>query len=213
MRYRANRILLNRKMAVAAGGSLSDRRPNWSPHGHAMDFRNLTVPSRHRAGLGETGEKDSTMQSRLNPYRAAPAAMKALGVLDEEIGAIGLESSLVHLVRTRASQVNGCAYCIHLHTREARRDGETEDRLYMLDAWRESSLYTDRERAALGWTEAVTLIADTHAPDEAWEELRLQFSDAEMVTLTVLIATINAWNRVGIGFRALHPTSAPATAS
>jgi alkylhydroperoxidase family enzyme len=106
--------------------------------------------------------------------------------------------------------MNGCAFCINMHTQDARKHGETEQRLYLLSAWRESPVYTDRERAALAWTEAVTLISETHAPDDVYEAVRAQFSEAETVNLTMLIATINAWNRLSIGFRAVPPVRAKA---
>jgi AhpD family alkylhydroperoxidase len=146
------------------------------------------------------------MKPRLNPYQAAPEAMQALAALESQVQASGLEPSLIDLVKTRASQINGCAYCIHMHTREARAHGESEERLYLLDAWRESPLYSERERAALAWTEAVTLISQTHAPDAVYEAVRGQFDEGELVKLTVAIATINTWNRIAIGFRSLHPT-------
>lgn len=146
------------------------------------------------------------MQPRLNPYKAAPDAVKALTALEDYIQKSGLEHSLIDLVKTRASQINGCAYCIHMHTRDARARGETEERLYLLDAWHESPLYTERERVALAWTEALTLIAETHAPDHDFEEARKFFSEEELVKLTVLIGTINAWDRLAISFRAVHPT-------
>ena len=117
----------------------------------------------------------------------------------------GLDHSLIDLVKTRASQINGCAYCIHMHTSEARARGETEERLYLLDAWHESPLYSERERAALAWTEAVTLVSETHVPDGVYDQARQHFSETELVNLTVCIAAINAWNRVAIGFRAVHP--------
>jgi len=148
------------------------------------------------------------MTPRLNYYKAAPESINAVMELEKHVVASGLEASLIELVKTRASQINGCAYCIHMHTRDARKHGETEERLYLLNAWRESPLYSARERAALAWTEALTLVAETHAPDEAWEAVRAEFSDAEIVKLTVLIGTINTWNRVAIGFRAVHPTKA-----
>ena len=113
-------------------------------------------------------------------------------------------------MKTRASQINGCAFCIHMHTREARGRGETEERLYLLDAWRESPLYSERERAALAWTEAITLIHETHAPDEVYEEVRRHFSEQELVDLTLAIATINVWNRMAISFRSVHPVRAKA---
>jgi AhpD family alkylhydroperoxidase len=150
------------------------------------------------------------MKPRMNFYQAAPETIKALSAVEAQIAASGLEKSLIELVKTRASQINGCAFCINMHTQDARKLGETEQRLYMLSAWRESPLYTDRERAALAWTDAVTLIADTHAPDDLYEELRAHFSEAEMVNLTMLIGVINAWNRIAISFRAIHPVKAKA---
>ena len=116
-----------------------------------------------------------------------------------------LEPLLIKLVETRASQINGCAYCVHMHTRDARKLGEREERLYLLSAWEESPLYSARERAALRWTDALTLIAQTHAPDDAYEELRRQFSPEEIVKLTVTIGLINAWNRLAISMRTVHP--------
>ncbi|HUL06428.1 MAG TPA: carboxymuconolactone decarboxylase family protein [Candidatus Acidoferrum sp.] len=153
------------------------------------------------------------MKARLNAYQAAPNAMKALMTLENYVQSSGLEPSLIDLVKTRASQINGCAYCIHMHTREARGHGESEERLYLLDAWRESPLYTERERAALAWTEAVTLVSETHVPDAVYEEARKQFGEAELVKLTVLVATINAWNRIAISFRSVHPVKPAAHAA
>jgi AhpD family alkylhydroperoxidase len=153
------------------------------------------------------------MKSRMNPYQAAPDTFKALNALEAQVQASGLEKSLVELVKTRASQINGCAFCINMHTEDARKNGETEQRLYLLNAWRESPVYTDRERAALAWTEAVTLIAETHAPDEVYNEVRAQFSEAETANLTMLIATINSWNRIAIGFRFVPPVKAKAAAA
>lgn len=111
----------------------------------------------------------------------------------------------MELVKIRASQINGCAVCLHMHTAAARKKGETEERLYLLDAWRESPLYSDRGRAALAWTEALTLVSETHAPDEAYRELQAQFSEEEQVALTLLIVAINGWNRIQVGFRGGHP--------
>jgi AhpD family alkylhydroperoxidase len=145
------------------------------------------------------------IQPRLNPHRTAPAMMKGLSALDSVVQSGGLEQSLVELVKIRASQINGCAYCLHLHTRDARAGGESEARLYLLDAWRDSPLYTDRERAALAWSEAVTLVAQTHVPDAAYDEARNHFDDEELVKLTLLVATINVWNRIAISFRSVHP--------
>lgn len=151
------------------------------------------------------------MKPRMNYYQAAPDTLKALIAVDDQIKASGLEQSLIELVKTRASQINGCAFCINMHTEDARKRGETEQRLYLLNAWRESPLYTDRERAALAWTEAVTLISETHAPDVIYEQVRAQFSEQETVNLTTLIGTINAWNRIAISFRAVHPVKVKAS--
>ena len=136
------------------------------------------------------------MQTRLNAEKIAPDAMKIMKGLEEYIRNSGLEPTLLELIRTRASQINGCAYCLHMHTHDARVKGETEARLYLLNAWRESPLHNDR-----GWTEAVTLISQTHAPDETYDEARRHFSEAELVNLTLAVATINAWNRLAISFR------------
>ena len=129
----------------------------------------------------------------------------SLPLLGEHRKGSGLEPGLIELIKTRASQINGCAYCLHMHTRDARARGESEERLYLLDTWRESPLYTDRERAALAWTEAVTLVSQTRVPDDVYEEVRSQFSEEDLVKLTVAVATINASNRIAISFRAVHP--------
>jgi AhpD family alkylhydroperoxidase len=117
-----------------------------------------------------------------------------------------LEQSLLELVRMRASQINGCAYCLDMHSKDARANGETEQRLYALNAWRETPFFTDRERAALAWTEAVTLLSRDHVPDSVYEEVRQHFAEAELVNLTLAIATINAWNRLCISFRVVPGT-------
>ena len=145
------------------------------------------------------------MKPRLNPFAAAPAAMQAWLNYGKGLLASGLEESLMELVKIRASQLNGCAHCLDMHTADARKNGETEQRIYLLDAWRESPLYSERERAALEWTEALTLLPQTHAPDEAYRALQAQFSPEEQVKLTLLIVTINGWNRIQVGFRATHP--------
>lgn len=147
------------------------------------------------------------MKSRIDPYTAGPDAMKAMLALETYVQNAGLEYALVELVKTRASQINGCAYCIHMHTRDARAAGETEERLYLLDAWRESSLYSARERAALAWTESLTLVSQTHAPDPDYEAAMHHFSEKELVDLTLLVCAINSWNRIAIGFRSQHPVS------
>jgi len=145
------------------------------------------------------------MTQRLNFYAAAPKAIEALVAINSVIEAGTLEHSLMELVKIRASQINGCANCLHMHTADARKAGEREERIYLLDAWRESSMYTDREKAALGWTEALTKVAETHAPDADFAAVRAQFNDAEIAELTVLIGMINLWNRIAIGLRAEHP--------
>jgi AhpD family alkylhydroperoxidase len=115
------------------------------------------------------------------------------------------DPKLLDLIKVRVSQMNGCAYCLHLHRKDAIKRGETEDRLLLLDAWRESELYTERERAALAWAEALTLIAESHAPDAVYEQVQSIFSDDELLALSIGVATINAWNRLAIGFRLQHP--------
>ena len=147
------------------------------------------------------------LDPRLNPYKAAPAAYKPLIDLQAYTDTCGLEPSLLELVKTRASQINGCAFCLEMHTREARAAGESEARLYLLNAWRESPLYSDRERAALEWTEAVTLVSESAVPDSVFEIARAAFSEEELVNLTVAIGMINVWNRLAISFRALHPVT------
>ena len=141
-------------------------------------------------------------------FKLVPACIKAMMALEASINASGLETSLLELVRLRASQINGCAFCIHMHVSTARAHGETEMRLHMISAWRESPLYSDRERAALAWTEALTLLSETGAPDADYELLKAQFSEAEQVNLTMLIGSINLWNRLQVGFRAQHPVDA-----
>ncbi len=145
------------------------------------------------------------MEHRLNPYKLAPEAIKAMMTLEDYVSDCGLEHSLIELVKTRASQINGCAFCIHMHTRDARAAGETEERLYLLSAWQESPLYSPRERAALLWTESLTRIADTKAPDGDYDQVRQFFSAEELVKLSLLIGAINIWNRLAIGFRTIHP--------
>src|SRR5688572_12701864 len=140
--------------------------------------------------------------TRLNWIQASPKDFQALSALNEHVNDASLEHPLLELVKLRASQINGCAYCIDMHTKDARAAGETEQRLYLLDAWREAShLYTERERAALIWTEAVTNVRDGHVPDEAYEKVRAHFTDAELVNLTLAITSINSWNRMNIAFR------------
>ena len=141
------------------------------------------------------------MEKRLDYSKAAPGAFQAMYKLQKYVDDSGLEKSLLELVKTRVSQINGCAFCIDMHTKDARAAGETEQRLYALNAWRETDFYTDRERAALAWAETVTLVSQTHVPDEEFEAVRKEFSEEEVVKLTMAIITINGWNRLAISFR------------
>ncbi len=152
------------------------------------------------------------MTTRLNAYAVAPEGVKKMAELEDVLRNSGLEYSLYELVKMRASQINGCAFCLHMHSKDARAAGETEERLYLLNAWRESSLYTPRERAALAWTEALTNVAQTGAPDADYEGLPAHFSEAEIVNLTLLIGLINSWNRLAVGLRSQHPRAWKAAA-
>jgi AhpD family alkylhydroperoxidase len=138
---------------------------------------------------------------RINFGKVAPEAVAAMRGLERYVRQSGLEPGLLELVRLRASQINGCAYCIDMHTQDARAEGETEQRLYALSVWRETPFYSERERAALAWTEAVTLVGQTHVPDDVYEQARKQFPEKELVDLTMAVISINAWNRLAIPFR------------
>jgi AhpD family alkylhydroperoxidase len=148
------------------------------------------------------------MEQRLDYPRLAPEAARAMYALGTYLAGCGLEHALIELVKTRASQINGCAYCIDMHTKDARAAGETEQRLYALNAWHETPFFTDRERAALAWTEAVTRIGGG-VPDDLYAEARQQFSEKELVDLTWAVAAINAWNRVAISFRSVPGSYQP----
>lgn len=152
------------------------------------------------------------MEARLDIQKIAPHAFRALGGLESYVRNSGLEPTLLELIKVRASQINGCAYCIDMHTKDARANGESEQRLYALDAWRETPFFTDRERAALKWTEAVTLIHQGHAPDEVYQQVRRHFTEEEMVNLTMAVVAINCWNRIAIPFRAVPGTYQPKAA-
>jgi AhpD family alkylhydroperoxidase len=141
------------------------------------------------------------MEQRIDFYKASPDALKALIALEVAVGKLGLEPALLDLIKLRASQINGCAFCVDLHATDLRKKGESERRVYGVSVWRETPFYTPRERAALAWTEAITLIAETHAPDQDYDALRAEFSESEMVNLTLAIGVINSWNRLSIGFR------------
>ncbi|HOM14028.1 MAG TPA: carboxymuconolactone decarboxylase family protein [Rubrivivax sp.] len=142
------------------------------------------------------------MQQRLDYKTASPAAFNAMLHTEQQVHKSGLEESLLELVKSRASQINGCAWCLDMHTKDARARGETEQRLYLLSAWREAPFYSERERAALAWTEAVTRIADNHdVPDDVYAQARAQFDEKALVDLTLAIVAINGWNRMNVAFR------------
>jgi AhpD family alkylhydroperoxidase len=141
------------------------------------------------------------MKSRYNPFKAAPDAYNAQLALSNYVKNCGIEPSLQELIKIRASQINGCAYCLHMHARDARAAGESEERIYLLDAWREAPVYTARERAALSWTEAVTLVTQGHVPDAVYEEVRRHFSEEELTKLTLAVGVINTWNRLAVSAR------------
>ncbi len=152
------------------------------------------------------------MSERLSFHTASPEAVQAMLALSAYVADCGIEHSLAELVKIRASQINGCANCLHMHTADARKAGESEERIYLLSAWRESLLYTPRERAALAWTEALTKLSETQAPDADYAALAAQFSPKEQVDLTVIINVINSWNRLAVGFRTVHPNDRRASA-
>lgn len=150
------------------------------------------------------------MEERIHYTKVAPGAYHALLGLEKYLHESGLEERLLGLIKLRASQINGCAFCLDMHWKDLRAIGESEQRMYSLDAWRESPYYTDRERAALAWTEAVTQVADTHVPDDVYEDVRRRFSEKELADLTVAVATINMWNRLSIAGRTTPGTYQPA---
>jgi len=141
------------------------------------------------------------MEQRLNVLEHGQDALKAMMGLELYLAKSAIEQSLLHLIKFKVSQINGCAYCLDMHLKDLRAAGETEQRLYLLDAWRESPFYTDRERAALAWAEALTLVTNGHVSDEVYEEARKEFNEQELVDLTLAVTTINCWNRISIAFR------------
>ncbi|MGR3622333.1 carboxymuconolactone decarboxylase family protein [Pseudophaeobacter sp.] len=153
------------------------------------------------------------MTARIDHFSAAPDLMKAMLAMEETIANSGLEHSLIELVKLRASQINHCAFCIHMHSHDARRNGESDTRMHLLHAWRESSLFTSRECAALAWTECLTEVATMGAPDDTYQALAAHFDSREQVALSLLITTINAWNRLAIGFAVPHPETQEANAA
>ncbi|EKF20728.1 carboxymuconolactone decarboxylase family protein [Nitratireductor pacificus] len=153
------------------------------------------------------------MEQRLDFWKAEPQLMTAILALNDAAVSSGLEHSLVHLVKLRASQINACAYCVDMHSREARKDGESEQRVHLLAVWHESPLYTERERAAFAWTEKLTRLADGPVDDALYAHALEHFSEQELVKLSVLVAAINVWNRLCVPFRAVHPVSETYTAA
>jgi AhpD family alkylhydroperoxidase len=157
------------------------------------------------------------MEPRIAYNKYSPNALHAMFALEKHLQSSTIEEKLLHLIKLRASQINGCAYCIDMHSIDARAGGDTEQRLYALNAWRETPFFTPRERAALEWAEALTLISQNHAPDELYESVRKEFSENEIVDLTYAIATINAWNRLAISLRAVpgqyHPAARKSAAT
>jgi len=149
------------------------------------------------------------MKPRLNIGAVSPNAYRAMLGLEKFIHESSFEPKLVHLLKMRASQINGCAYCLDMHSKDARAEGETEQRLYGLDAWREAPYYSERERAALEWIEALTLVREGHVPDEVYERVGRQFSETELVELSMIAVAINGWNRLAIAFRAEAGTYQP----
>jgi len=153
------------------------------------------------------------MKSRFNPYALSPDGYKAMVGLETYLAKCGLEVNLIHLIKLRASQLNGCAYCIDMHTKDARAHGESEQRLYALPAWRETPFFSARERAALAWTEVVTLVADGPIEEEDYEDAREQFDERSLADLTLAIVAINGWNRLAIAFAAVPGTYQPSASN
>ncbi len=153
------------------------------------------------------------MEARMSYAKAAPGVYKAMLGLENYLGECGLEANLLDLVRLRASQINGCAFCLDMHSKDLRARGESEQRLYLLDAWQESPFYTDRERAALAWTEAVTMLEHKRVPDEVYEQARQHFSEKELADLTLAVVAINGWNRLNISFQTVPGRYQPAASS
>lgn len=153
------------------------------------------------------------MQPRFNFYKAAPDAYKAVADLEDYVQNSGIEKRLIHLIKLRASIINGCSYCVDMHSKEALHGGLSQQWINLISAWKESPIYDARERALLGWVDAVTNIAQTGAPDDAYDALKSHFSEEEMTKLTLAIGTINVWNRLAVGFRSQHPIDRPAQAA
>lgn len=170
--------------------------------------RNSTGPSRRDIAVSvrSVQKKVRTMKPRIDYRKTAPAGISALSALENYVRQSGLEPALLELVKLRASQINGCAYCIDMHTKDARAEGESEQRLYAIIAWRETPFFTERERAALAWTEAVTQVSQEHVSEEVYGDAHQHFSEKELVDLTLAIIAINGWNRLAISFRSIAGT-------
>lgn len=153
------------------------------------------------------------MHPRLDLGKAAPAAFKAVLGLENYVQSSGLSRSDIHLIKLRASIINGCAYCVDMHVKEARHGGLSEQWINLMSVWRESPVYTPRERALLGWVDSVTLLSETGAPDADFDALKAHFDDTEIANITIAIATINTWNRIAVSFRTQHPLDQPAKAA
>ncbi len=154
-------------------------------------------------------ETVESLKLRIDYEKIAPDVGQAMSALGECVSKSGLESSLLHLVKLRASQINGCGWCIDMHTKDARGDGETEQRLYLVSVWRESPFFSERERAALEWTESVTLVSVDHVPDEVYDRVRKCFSEKELAYLTLAVVAINGWNRLNVSLRAIPGSYKP----
>jgi len=160
------------------------------------------LPGNRGVASGSRSRKNGPMsEQRFNFFKAAPEAYKAMSGVETYLRGCGLEEGLLHLVKMRASQINGCAFCLDMHSKDLRALGETEQRLYTLPAWRECPWFNERERAALAWTEALTLVTEGHVPDAVYEEARQHFNEKELTDLSIAITTINAWNRLSIAAR------------
>lgn len=150
------------------------------------------------------------MEQRINFQNVNPGAMQAMYGLEKYLASCSVEQTLLHLIKMRVSQINGCAYCLDMHSKDLRAIGETEQRIYLLEAWREAPFYTERERAALAWAESVTLVSQTHVPDDVFAEASRHFSESELADLTLAVVAINGWNRLSISFRTTPGTYQPA---
>jgi AhpD family alkylhydroperoxidase len=153
--------------------------------------------------------KGKIMKARLELTAAPAGAMEAMRTMEKYIRTCGIEPKLLELIKIRASQINGCSYCIDMHTKDARAHGETEQRIYALNAWRETPFFTDKERAALAWTESVTLVSETQVPDDVYELLQKNFDEKELINITMAVVTINSWNRLAISFRSVPGSYQP----